>query len=233
MQLWWAEETLTRWNLNYVTILNIFHPLIDTKCLIIIVIIYIFPAPAIEYTSYSNCERRRTAELHLTCVSLFQINLYLKMEKKPNKKEELTLVNNVLKLATKLLKVRRTKQREHDPEARRWLCVCPAGVGRSVSTVRSDHEPSAVQHHSGGHPVGRVGGHQWPAGLQPEGESRRYASLPCASLNAALLWRLCVSFTAVEDQVMTANLSDSGSRHTAAPFPRDRGFLTMNSWPCC
>lgn len=35
-----------------------------------------------------------------------QINLYLKMEKKPNKKEELTLVNNVLKLATKLLKVR-------------------------------------------------------------------------------------------------------------------------------
>lgn len=34
-----------------------------------------------------------------------QINLYLKMEKKPNKKEELTLVNNVLKLATKLLKV--------------------------------------------------------------------------------------------------------------------------------
>lgn len=36
---------------------------------------------------------------------LNQINLYLKMEKKPNKKEELTLVNNVLKLATKLLKV--------------------------------------------------------------------------------------------------------------------------------
>ncbi|XP_028633946.1 putative homeodomain transcription factor 2 isoform X2 [Grammomys surdaster] len=33
-----------------------------------------------------------------------QINLYLKMEKKPNKKEELTLVNNVLKLATKLLR---------------------------------------------------------------------------------------------------------------------------------
>lgn len=33
-----------------------------------------------------------------------QINLYLKMETKPNKKEQLTLVNNVLKLATKLLK---------------------------------------------------------------------------------------------------------------------------------
>ena len=35
-----------------------------------------------------------------------QINLYLKMEKKPNKKEELNIVNNVLKLATKLMKVR-------------------------------------------------------------------------------------------------------------------------------
>uniref|UniRef100_A0A3Q3L5E9 Putative homeodomain transcription factor 1 n=1 Tax=Mastacembelus armatus TaxID=205130 RepID=A0A3Q3L5E9_9TELE len=33
-----------------------------------------------------------------------QINLYLKMKKKPNKKEELTIVNNVLKLATKLMK---------------------------------------------------------------------------------------------------------------------------------
>lgn len=37
--------------------------------------------------------------------SLLQINLYLKMEKKPNKKEELNIVNNVLKLATKLMKV--------------------------------------------------------------------------------------------------------------------------------
>ncbi|KAJ8259534.1 hypothetical protein GJAV_G00170440 [Gymnothorax javanicus] len=33
-----------------------------------------------------------------------QINLYLKMEKKPNKKDELHIVNNVLKLATKLMK---------------------------------------------------------------------------------------------------------------------------------
>uniref|UniRef100_A0A7N6BDM3 PHTF1/2 N-terminal domain-containing protein n=1 Tax=Anabas testudineus TaxID=64144 RepID=A0A7N6BDM3_ANATE len=33
-----------------------------------------------------------------------QINLYLKMEKKPNKKEALSIVNNVLKLATKLMK---------------------------------------------------------------------------------------------------------------------------------
>ncbi|KAM9444373.1 putative homeodomain transcription factor 1 isoform 1-T3 [Clarias gariepinus] len=33
-----------------------------------------------------------------------QINLYLKMEKKPEKKDDLCIVNNVLKLATKLLK---------------------------------------------------------------------------------------------------------------------------------
>ncbi|KAM9410405.1 putative homeodomain transcription factor 1 [Pholidichthys leucotaenia] len=33
-----------------------------------------------------------------------QINLYLRMEKKPIKKEELSIVNNVLKLATKLMK---------------------------------------------------------------------------------------------------------------------------------
>ena len=34
-----------------------------------------------------------------------QINLYLHMEKKPHKKEDLMLANNVLKLASKLLKV--------------------------------------------------------------------------------------------------------------------------------
>lgn len=44
----------------------------------------------------------------LTCglLCLSQINLYLKMEKKPNKKEQLSLVNHVLKLSTKLLKVK-------------------------------------------------------------------------------------------------------------------------------
>lgn len=42
----------------------------------------------------------------LQYLRLSQINLYLKMEKKPNKKEQLSLVNNVLKLSTKLLKVR-------------------------------------------------------------------------------------------------------------------------------
>ncbi|CAF88623.1 unnamed protein product, partial [Tetraodon nigroviridis] len=33
-----------------------------------------------------------------------QINVYRKMEKKPNKKDQLSVVNNVLKLATKLMK---------------------------------------------------------------------------------------------------------------------------------
>ena len=34
-----------------------------------------------------------------------QINLYLQMEQNPAKKDELTVVNNVLKLASDLLKV--------------------------------------------------------------------------------------------------------------------------------
>lgn len=43
--------------------------------------------------------------LHCVNCSWLQINLYLKMEKKPSKKEALNIVNNVLKLATKLMKV--------------------------------------------------------------------------------------------------------------------------------
>lgn len=34
-----------------------------------------------------------------------QLNLYLQMEKNPEKKDDLIIANNVLKLATKLLKV--------------------------------------------------------------------------------------------------------------------------------
>lgn len=41
----------------------------------------------------------------LVIVCVFQINLYLHMETKPHKKEELMLANNVLKLAEGLLKV--------------------------------------------------------------------------------------------------------------------------------
>lgn len=36
---------------------------------------------------------------------MLQINLYLQMEKAPHKKEDLTIANHVLKLASKLLKV--------------------------------------------------------------------------------------------------------------------------------
>lgn len=57
-----------------------------------------------ENTRFNHtAEKASNTDSEPWCVS--QINLYLKMEKKPNKKEELTLVNNVLKLATKLLKV--------------------------------------------------------------------------------------------------------------------------------
>ncbi|XP_067913616.1 putative homeodomain transcription factor 1 isoform X4 [Heterodontus francisci] len=43
-----------------------------------------------------------TVSIAFVCCA--QINLYLKMETKPNKKEQLSIINNVLKLATKLLK---------------------------------------------------------------------------------------------------------------------------------
>ncbi|XP_069094799.1 protein PHTF1 isoform X2 [Pleurodeles waltl] len=42
--------------------------------------------------------------LSIAFICCAQINLYLKMEKKPHKKEQLVIVNNVLKLSTKLLK---------------------------------------------------------------------------------------------------------------------------------
>jgi len=38
-------------------------------------------------------------------VFLFQINLYLQIEQKPNKKDDLMVANSVLKLAADLLKV--------------------------------------------------------------------------------------------------------------------------------
>jgi hypothetical protein len=41
----------------------------------------------------------------LILIILVKINLYLQMEQKPDKKEELMLANNVLKLAADLLKV--------------------------------------------------------------------------------------------------------------------------------
>lgn len=103
-----------------------------------------------------------------------QINLYLKMEKKPNKKEELTLVNNVLKLATKLLKVHTLSQYPFllviwhqlplllQSDSFFFFFSFSPGVGYSVQVVRFDDEPSALQHHPGGHPVCCVGSHIWP-----------------------------------------------------------------------
>jgi hypothetical protein len=38
-------------------------------------------------------------------ILILQINLYLQIEQKPNKKEELMVANSVLKLAADLLKV--------------------------------------------------------------------------------------------------------------------------------
>ncbi len=46
-----------------------------------------------------------SGSLPVCTVFCFQINLYLHMEQKPHKKDELMLANNVLKLAEDLLKV--------------------------------------------------------------------------------------------------------------------------------
>lgn len=62
------------------------------------------------------------------------------MEKKPNKKEELTLVNNVLKLATKLLKVSaelgwvRMCSPGHEPGLRRSPLALDVSVRLHLST---------------------------------------------------------------------------------------------------
>lgn len=58
-----------------------------------------------NFSKARNCLEARVGILISSVMFMSQINLYLKMEKKPNKKEQLSLVNNVLKLSTKLLKV--------------------------------------------------------------------------------------------------------------------------------
>ena len=55
-----------------------------------------------NYYQHRSCNLRSTTS---PCSVPFQINLYLQMEQKPHKKDELTLANNVLKLAEALLKV--------------------------------------------------------------------------------------------------------------------------------
>lgn len=55
-----------------------------------------------EQVNYSTFFRK----FQMTNLNYFvKINLYLQMEQKPDKKEELMLANNVLKLAADLLKV--------------------------------------------------------------------------------------------------------------------------------
>ena len=59
-----------------------------------------------------------------------QINLYLNMERKPQKKDELMLANNVLKLASKLLKVSSPKTEVVDSMfCSTCVCVCVGGGG--------------------------------------------------------------------------------------------------------
>ena len=48
---------------------------------------------------------------NLSVIITEQLNLYLKMEQKPHKKDELMVANNVLKLAAELLKVSRRVDR--------------------------------------------------------------------------------------------------------------------------
>lgn len=91
------------------------------------------------------------------------------------------------------------------------MFVCLSGVRHSVSFIRSHHEPAPVQHHSGGHSVGCVGGHQRPAGLQSEGESREMFSGDEHSSLFRHVYPLCVSFAVVEDQIVMANLGISAS----------------------
>ncbi len=92
---------------------------------------------------------------------LLQINLYLKMEKKPNKKDQLNIVNNVLRLATKLLKVR-LSEKHHSLEKNKTCLVCIdhhlllSGIGHSISSARSDSEPAYLQYHESGHPVSHL-----------------------------------------------------------------------------
>lgn len=65
-----------------------------------------------------------------------QINLYLKMEKKPNKKEELSIVNNVLKLATKLMKVSRSRSSFHWCFATLEVFICIIFAFYSTRTTK-------------------------------------------------------------------------------------------------
>lgn len=133
--------------------------------------------------------------------------------------------------------LRRLLMKKRKDLKRVWFtCVCLSGVRRSVPFVRSHHEPAPVQHHSGGHSVGRVGGHQWPAGLQSEGQSWEMLMLSVeSSCFSARLFTLCVFLHSCGrsnrdvDLALSVSWSDTaGDKHMVALFPLISCVLTMN-----
>uniref|UniRef100_A0A671LHP2 Putative homeodomain transcription factor 2 n=1 Tax=Sinocyclocheilus anshuiensis TaxID=1608454 RepID=A0A671LHP2_9TELE len=142
-----------------------------------------------------------------------QINLYLKMEKKPNKKEELTLVNNVLKLATKLLKELDAPFRLYGLTMNPLLYnITQVVILSAVSGVISDL-----------------------LGFNLKVRCSLWVDV-CESL---ILSVLCSQFVCLlhscgrsnhdgESAVISASRGDARLKHTVALFLLD-GFLTMNS----
>lgn len=83
------------------------------------------------------------------------------MEKKPNKKDQLNIVNNVLRLATKLLKVR-PLEKHHLLRTIKHALPCIdnhlllSGIGHSISSAGSNSESAYLQYHESGHPVSHL-----------------------------------------------------------------------------
>lgn len=77
---------------------------------------------------------RKYVNRNLSILTTEQINLHLQIEQNTGRKEELTVANNVLKLAADLLKVKIVKQiyREYN-----FFFICFAGYGKSFSNIRN------------------------------------------------------------------------------------------------
>lgn len=125
------------------------------------------------------------------------------MEKKPNKKEELTLVNNVLKLATKLLKVRRINANATVATPKRAAdCVfvpqeldAPFRLyGLTMNPLLYNITQVVILSAVSGVISDLLGFNL---------KVRAAAWLLCVCECCRFTDRLCVSFTAVEDQIMT------------------------------
>uniref|UniRef100_A0A672NNY3 Putative homeodomain transcription factor 2 n=1 Tax=Sinocyclocheilus grahami TaxID=75366 RepID=A0A672NNY3_SINGR len=161
---------------------------------------------------YSNTSILLTEQSFICCVSVSD-NLYLKMEKKPNKKEELTLVNNVLKLATKLLKELDAPFRLYGLTMNPLLYnITQVVILSAVSGVISDL-----------------------LGFNLKVRCSLWVDV-CESLIRSVL---CSQFVCLlhscgrsnhdgESAVISASRGDARLKHTVALFPLD-GFLTMNS----